>query len=69
MPDTLIVSSEPVPGARADAFVVGTPLEAITRLERRPVHTVVLAGSFARNRELAAFLRDFYPSVRVAREG
>jgi hypothetical protein len=68
MSDTLIVSSDRYPTADDDMFVVKTPLEAIARLERRRVRTVVLAGTFARNRELAAFLRAFYPAVRIERE-
>jgi hypothetical protein len=32
------------------------------------VHKVVLAGTFARNSELAAFLHAFYPRVRIERE-
>jgi hypothetical protein len=50
-------------------MVVATPLQAIQRLERHRISTVILSGSFARNRELASFLRDAYPSVRVEREG
>ena len=68
MSDTLIVSSVRYAMPHDDAFVVTTPLEAIARLERRRVRTVVLAGTFARNRELAAFVRAFYPAVRVERE-
>jgi len=68
MSDTLIVSSDHLPGARPNGYVVATPLEAIARLERRRVSTVVLAGTFARDRELASFLRAFYPAIRVERE-
>lgn len=68
MREILIVSSSYQPSRYDDVFVVATPLEAIERLERRRVRTVVLEGTFAKNRELAAFLRDFYPSVRVERE-
>lgn len=50
-----------------DTAVVATPLDMIRRLEDpwRRISTVVLAGSFAANRELASFLLDFYPLVRV----
>jgi hypothetical protein len=51
-------------------IVVGTPLDAITRLERRSaISTIILAGTFARNDELAAFLAEFYPAVHLAKEG
>ena len=73
MPDTMIVTSnnQPVIGglryyARDEAIVVSTPLDAIVRLENGPrIATVVLAGSFSKNQELASFLGAFYPSVRV----
>jgi hypothetical protein len=73
MNQTMIVSSNNQPTihgrARDDAFVVATPLEAIMRLERRGrIGTIVLAGTFATNGELATFLDEFYPSVRVERE-
>jgi hypothetical protein len=68
MSDTLIVSSDRFSRSHDDAFVVATPLEAIVRLERWRVRTVVLAGTFASNCELAAFLRAFYPRVRIERE-
>jgi hypothetical protein len=64
MTDRLIVSSEAHPSNPS----VATPLDAITRLEDQRIRTVVLAGSFAQDRELASFLRDFYPDVRVACE-
>ena len=68
MHHTLIVSSNGRPGERDDAMVVSTPLDAIVRLEhRKRIRTVVLTGSYARDRELAAFLDEFYPSVRVER--
>lgn len=68
MPEILILTSKHEPTAREDACVVVTPLDAIERLENRRASIVILAGSFARNRELAAFLRDFYPGVQVERE-
>jgi hypothetical protein len=69
MPDeTLIVASSRPYARYQDAVVVPTPLQAIQRLEMHRVGTVILSGSFARNRELATFLRDAYPGVRVERE-
>jgi hypothetical protein len=72
MQQTMIVSSNNQPSVtpRDNAIVVATPLDAIMRLEKQehPHHrigTVVLAGSFASNHELATFLDEFYPSVRV----
>jgi hypothetical protein len=65
---TLIVSNAGRLEERDDAMVVSTPLDAIVRLERRKrIRTVVLSGSYARDQELAAFLDEFYPSVRVER--
>jgi hypothetical protein len=50
---------------RIDRAVVSTPLDMIAQLEgHREIDTVVLAGTFA-TPELATFLLDFYPSVRV----
>ena len=55
-----------------DAIHVATPLDAIIRLERaesqRRIHTVVLAGRYASDRELARFLGAFYPAVHIERE-
>ena len=52
-----------------DVIVVTTPLDAVVHLERQNrIRTVVLAGSFARNHELAAFLGSFYPAVHVERQ-
>ena len=71
MQQTMIISSDQpsVPSAHEDVLVVGTPLEAIMRLEQRErIRTVVLVGSYATNREFAAFLSEVYPSVRVACE-
>lgn len=70
MPQTMILAttSQTTPAASDDTVVVTTPLDAIMRLEKRRVRTVVLAGSYATNRELAAFLGEFYPSIMVVRE-
>lgn len=52
---------------RHDTIVVGTPLELIVALEQahRLVSTVVLAGRFVLDQDLAGFLRDFYPELGV----
>ncbi len=74
MQRTLIVSSssqraEATQPEQDDEISVATPLDAIARLERKPrIRTIVLTGAYARNEALAAFLNEFYPSVRVARE-
>jgi hypothetical protein len=68
---TLIISSDANREAtHANSIVVGTPLDAITRLERRcSIDAVVLVGSFAANDELAMFLAEYYPSVRLHKGG
>jgi hypothetical protein len=68
--ETLIISHDGDRGdAHAETVVVRTPLDAIARLEHpRPIDAVVLAGSFAVNDELATFLAESYPSVRLLRE-
>jgi hypothetical protein len=58
---TLIVSVERESSSNSgteDPVVVRTPLDAIMRLERRPqrIRTVVLAGAYATNQELAKFI-------------
>jgi hypothetical protein len=71
MPQTMIMSSSNQSSARLDRedpIVVTTPLEAIMRLEQWQIQTVVLAGSYATNHELAAFLDECYPAVLVERE-
>jgi hypothetical protein len=69
MQQTMIISSDQpsVPSTHDDVVVVGTPLEAIMRLEQRErIRTVVLVGSYATNREFAAFLSEVYPSINIA---
>jgi hypothetical protein len=58
----MIVSS--VNRDRDAAITVRTPLDAICRLDRELIRTVVLAGSFATNLELATTLRELYPQIR-----
>ena len=67
---TLVVSNDAqyrrALARRSDRAVVATPLDMITQLEdHHEIATVVLAGNFAKSAELATFLLDFYPSVRV----
>ena len=65
---TMIVADHRVDTTnRDDVFVVTTPLEVIATLEqnRRNVSAVVLTGDLATDRELAAFLIDAYPALRV----
>lgn len=52
---------------REDTVVVGTPLDLIVQLgdEQHLVSRVVFAGHPSSQRELAAFLRDDYPSIVV----
>lgn len=70
-PRTLIVSDElhrELASLRPDddTTIVSTPLDMIMQLEaNRLFTTVVLAGSTTTKRDLAAFLLEFYPSVRV----
>lgn len=67
---TLILSSEATRSiAHENLIVVGTPLDAITRLEARvPISTLVLAGSYARDEEVAQFFAEFYPSIGLEHE-
>jgi hypothetical protein len=54
---------------RAEAIVVSTLLDAIVRLEaRQRIGTVVLAGAYAADAELATCLGELYPSVHIERE-
>lgn len=69
---TLVLSDEQSwPSSRRapdrDRLFVMTPLDLIAHLElwEIPVSTVVLAGSFGGNRELASFLLEAYPAVRI----
>jgi hypothetical protein len=65
----IIIVADSTPTITDHSFVVTTPLDAIDRLEReRRVRTVVLAGTFARDTMLAAFLGEFYPSIHVERD-
>ena len=60
-------STVPRRRSRGETLVVTTPLEVIARLEqdREHVGTVVLAGSFAANRELVTFLTESYPALQI----
>lgn len=50
-----------------DARVVRTMLEMVAWLERATTSgvTVILAGEYARDRELIAFLRETYPAAQL----
>ena len=61
---TVVVMDSKQSASCGDAVVVTTPLDMIHRLESSPVTTVVLATTAAR-RELASFLLETYPMVRV----
>ena len=67
---TIVLSNnQPTVARWEDAIVVATPLDAIVRLEHDDhIGTVVLAGTFAGNSELASFFDQFYPNVRIERE-
>ena len=69
MPELMIVASDIAPTVTDHALVVGTPLDAIIRLEsQQRITTVVLAGAYARDLELARFLGESYPSICVELE-
>ena len=63
----LVVSSTRPTQKKQDTIWVGTPLEVISLLEhdRELISTVILAGRFATNRELANFLSESYPSLSI----
>ena len=54
--------------ATSKSIVVSTPLDVITWLEAAPIASVVLAGDFANDKVLAAFLAESYPTIPVAQE-
>ncbi len=54
--------------ATPKSIVVSTPLDVITWLEAAPIASVVLAGEFATDKVLAAFLAESYPTIPVAQE-
>jgi hypothetical protein len=53
---------------RPGTIVVLTPLDAITQLEGRVIATIVLAGSYATDHALAAFLAESYPTIQIEQE-
>ncbi len=67
MQDRMIVSARRERRAERED-VVSTLLEAIMKLEREPIRTVVLTGSFATDPELASSLVELYPSLDIERE-
>jgi hypothetical protein len=68
-PRTVVLSGDPRhrQQRRPDSVVVQTNLDLIAQLEdpRNFVVTVVLAGQFAKDRELASFLLESYPGITV----
>jgi len=68
-PRTVVVSGDPLHHQQPhpDAVVVQTNLDLISQLEdpSNLVVAVVLAGQFARDRELASFLVESYPYLKV----
>lgn len=50
------------------SIVVSTPLDVIAWLEGASIASVVLAGEFASDAVLAAFLAEAYPAIPVAQE-
>jgi hypothetical protein len=60
----MIISREKIP-ARSNSIVVSTALDAITKLEGATIARVVIAGSFAADPVLAAFIVEAYPTVHV----
>ena len=68
-PRTVILSGDPRhdTSQAPDSVVVKTNLDLISQLEdpRSFVAAVVLAGAFAKDRELASFLIESYPGLEV----
>jgi hypothetical protein len=63
---SMVMASPEVRGAWPDEWrVVSTPLDMIQTLDRSAVVTVVLAGTFARDHAITAFLRTHYPRVEI----
>jgi len=72
---TLIISDDPGQrerlGERHDTVVVATPLELVFALEQSEelISTVLLAGRFVFDHDLARFLDETYPQVGLDRLG
>jgi hypothetical protein len=65
---TLVVSPRKQPQTPPKRYlVVRSPLEMIARLQedRSRIETVILSGPFAENPELASFLTECYPALRI----
>ena len=65
---SLLVSSHEGPAPRREhTRLVTTLLDMVTRIERfgERISTVILRGEFARDHQVAAFLRESYPSLSV----
>jgi hypothetical protein len=63
----LVVSPLRPSHEKKDTLFVGNPLDMIEVLEssRETISTVVLAGRYAANRELAAYLSTTYPALSI----
>jgi hypothetical protein len=68
---TLVVSPRKRDDSPKRYMVVRSPLEMIAMLQedRSRIETVVLNGSFAKNPELASFLTECYPALRILSGG
>jgi hypothetical protein len=64
---TLVVTTRESESTWRDAPVVRTLLDMITWLERASdaIATLVLGGEFARDGEIATFVRESYPSIAL----
>lgn len=65
--NTLVVSTQHVEPTWRDVPIIRTMLDLISSLERmgETIETIVLGGEFALDDDLAAFLRETYPSIDV----
>lgn len=63
----VVVKDESLAASWRGAHVVRTMLDMIACLERAgsALVTVILGGDYARDHELASFLRETYPTVDV----
>jgi hypothetical protein len=68
---TLVVSPHKKDGGAKRYMVVRSPLEMIAMLQedRSRIETVILNGQFAKNPELASFLTECDPALRILSGG
>jgi hypothetical protein len=64
---TVVVTDAPRARSTKQPNVVATPLDMIARLEDGLISTVVLTSSAASHGELASFLLESYPDIRIER--